>query len=360
MLTFHIFNPEHDHALAANLPRFTPPHAARQIRSDLSFLPALWAEDGDVVIVDDVQAAENAYRKLKLQQRSDVTFVEHADVKALLASCDDVTIKPWGWDAALCGTLQRAGIPAQFMPQAAQLDEIRTLSNRATAVALLNELRDDDCCTGTSQVCSSYEEMLTFLDSHHMTVLKAPWSCSGRGVRYLDFCSVNENTLRWAQATIRRQHTIIAEEKCCRVADFAVEFMAESHGDVRAIGLSLFTTVNGAYTGNMLASEEKKRALLEQYIPLSVLDSVTRRIEHYLSRRINGAYVGPLGVDMMIVAGTGEAGKPSFLLNPCIEINLRRTMGHLALALSARGHRGTMDIAYENKSYKVKITNNNL
>ena len=51
MATLHIFNPEHDIALAANLSNFTSPHAGRQLRADIGFLPAIWAGEGDVVLV---------------------------------------------------------------------------------------------------------------------------------------------------------------------------------------------------------------------------------------------------------------------------------------------------------------------
>ena len=42
-MKLHIFNPEHDLALAANLSNFTAPHAGRQLRADLGFIPAIWA-----------------------------------------------------------------------------------------------------------------------------------------------------------------------------------------------------------------------------------------------------------------------------------------------------------------------------
>ena len=56
-MTIRIFNPEHDIALASNMERFTAPHAGRQLRSDLGYLPAFWADEGDVVIVDDIDFA---------------------------------------------------------------------------------------------------------------------------------------------------------------------------------------------------------------------------------------------------------------------------------------------------------------
>ena len=51
-MTLRIFNPEHDIALAADELHFTAPHAARELRTDLGFLPALWADDGDLILVE--------------------------------------------------------------------------------------------------------------------------------------------------------------------------------------------------------------------------------------------------------------------------------------------------------------------
>jgi hypothetical protein len=54
-------------------------------------------------------------------------------------------------------------------------------------------------------------------------------------------------------------------------------------------------------------------------------------------------YEGPFGIDMMVVANPDATSEKSlaadieerqFLLHPCVEINLRRTMGHVALALT--------------------------
>ena len=63
-MTLHIFNPEHDIALAANLSNFTAPHAGRQLRHDLGFLPALWAAEGDSVLVENPARADYDYMRL--------------------------------------------------------------------------------------------------------------------------------------------------------------------------------------------------------------------------------------------------------------------------------------------------------
>ena len=64
-MTIHIFNPEHDISLANGMKRVTPPHAARQLRHDLGFIPALWAHDGDMVLVEDKAHAERAYNRVR-------------------------------------------------------------------------------------------------------------------------------------------------------------------------------------------------------------------------------------------------------------------------------------------------------
>ena len=124
-------------------------------------------------------------------------------------------------------------------------------------------------------------------------------------------------------------------------------------------GLSLFHTVNGAYTGNMLATETWKRAALERYVPLALLDAVQSRLCQLIGTTFRGRYEGPLGVDMMIVSRPEGEG---FALHPCVEVNVRRTMGHVALALSQMVNPEgdderlrVMRIDYEGGSYKLRI-----
>jgi hypothetical protein len=104
-----------------------------------------------------------------------------------------------------------------------------------------------------------------------------------------------------------------------------MEFEADGHGGIRFLGLSLFHTKNGAYIGNIVATEQTKRQLLSKLLPLELTDEVCRLI---VTESRLGSYQGPFGVDMMVVTD-GQR----LLLHPCVEINLRRTMGHVALAL---------------------------
>ena len=102
-MKLHIFNPEHDLALAANLKQFTAPHAGRQLRSDLAFIPALWAEEGDLVLVDDIDFAKNRVRHFGAELNSKVEFITKPQLKHLLKTEFLDSVHPWGWNLSLKG-----------------------------------------------------------------------------------------------------------------------------------------------------------------------------------------------------------------------------------------------------------------
>lgn len=91
-MKLHIFNPEHDIALAYNKPNITAPHAARQLRRDLAYLPVLWADEGDAVLVDDVESAQRNATKF-LHKKPLVIFITKDELPVLQFS----EIQPWGW-----------------------------------------------------------------------------------------------------------------------------------------------------------------------------------------------------------------------------------------------------------------------
>ena len=139
-----------------------------------------------------------------------------------------------------------------------------------------------------------------------------------------------------------------------KVRDFGMEFFMHENGEVEYTGLSLFHTVNNVYTGNLLAPEEEKRMILDKWIPTSLTDMVRDRICTYIPTMLHPHYAGPLGIDMMVVSRHDQQG---FLLHPCVEINLRRTMGHVALALSPKDDdlRRVMRIEYSKNNYQLII-----
>ncbi|MDD7318263.1 MAG: hypothetical protein SOZ80_03000 [Prevotella sp.] len=327
-MDLHIFNPEHDIALACNRNRFTPPHAAQELRMNLGWIAALWAADGDAVLVDDVAFAVKAAARFR-GSKADVCFVSDTDIQGVKFD----SVKPWGWDNAITTRLADIDVCSADMPSDNVLEHIRLLSSRIQTQRALRVLREgiEPFTCGEAFSAKNTEQVDKWLAEKDRIVLKAPWSSSGRGVRYV-MRQATPSVSGFMKNVIYEQGSIMVEPYYNKVKDFGMEFEAMPDGSVKYRGLSLFMTRNGAYTGNILACEEDKTAMLSRYIPTEFLLDVQSRVCHYFENLFKNNYCGPFGVDMMVVASEGNGG--GFLLHPCVEINLRRTMGHVALAIT--------------------------
>lgn len=325
-MILHIFNPSHDEALAANTPYYTPGGAARRLMADLSHLPLRWAAAGDAVLLSSDAPAhvEGMVDGVRLVRpgATDAAFWQSVD-----------EIRPWGWDVHVCRLLLRAGAPGRLLPSAEELAHLRRLSSRQTAVKLLPLLREQlPGSVGSSRWCTDADALWSAVADYGTAMLKAPWSCSGRGV-FSATPEASEATRRRALRILREQGAIEVEPLYGRLMDFAMEFDLFSAGaQLRYLGLSLFLTDPlGRYGGNLVLPE----AEMEAYLPTAVrscLPALRQAVAAALPPLIVG-YVGPLGVDMMVVRGPD--GQP--LLHPCVEINLRHTMGRVAIDLRKTG-----------------------
>ena len=312
-MTLYIFNPENDMALADGKPGYTPPQQIQQMRRELWWLPQWWAEEEDIVW--------NGEERLNLS--------------------DDTKIRPWGWSPALCHQLKQAGVQDSLLPSAKELEQLRQLSHRQTAVALLKELREqlplDGHICGESVLCHSIEETGEAINKYGEAMLKLPWSSSGRGLKPVKAKDTSPLGGRW-------KGSIVVERLLHKITDFALEFWLDGKGGVEYRGLSLFyTNERGAYLGNWVAPEGQKLAWLAQYIPLQYLQEIRKWWEERLSRF---DYSGPVGIDMML-AGEG--------ICPCIEVNWRMTMGLVSCMLAEQGRFGRLVVEYIYGHYSAEV-----
>ena len=346
MVTLYVFNPEHDLALASNLSNFTAPHAGRRLRSDLGYLPAIWAGENDYILVDHVDMARKAYARLRARIGGGPRqFVDKNQLSHL--AIDEVS--PWGWDPAIRSFLLRHGVGA--VPSDPAIRQIRDLSHREHAAAVLAQLQCEGM-VGQSVKADGLDTVVEKLNAWGRVVVKAPWSSSGRGIRFIEG-TLNDYHSGWIRNVIQRQGSVMVEPYYNKVKDFGMEFSIDEQGGVHYLGLSLFHTRNGAYTGNLIATEEEKIDILSRYIPVDLIANAKEKIMASFGPMCQKRYRGPFGVDMMIVACPDGDG---FLLHPCVEINLRRTMGHVALAIPpfADGYARVMQIALTDK-YRIRV-----
>lgn len=328
----HIFNPSHDEALAINRAQYCPSAAARRTGAAFWDVAKLWAVPDDVILRLPDDGSLRGAMVWRVADGAELP-AERLDWTAVEA------IEPWGWDRHIVGVLQKLGAPAGLLPTADALDVIRRLSSRETAVRVLEALRQEPF---TSRWCTTESEVLAAIEAYGgAAILKQPWSCSGRGVWR---CTTAEwaadgAACKRARKTLREQGAVEAEPVYECLADFAMEFWAEKaattteQGSVRVRyeGLSLFETHDGgAYAGNVVAPQEELERRLERLAPPPLLDADDRlplealaeRLCRVLGEVLGDAYSGPLGVDMMLTPDG---------IHPCIEVNLRNTMGRVAL-----------------------------
>lgn len=164
--------------------------------------------------------------------------------------------------------------------------------------------------------------------------VKAPWSSSGRGVfRGRDISEAQ------VAGIIRRQGSVMLERGYDGVQDFAALYYARG-GDVAFHGYSMFFTGGAAYGGNLLLTDEEIARRIGEMAGAARLAEVRCEVGRLLAETAAApGYEGPLGVDMLVYrSGDG------FDIAPCIEVNLRYTMGFVAHGAVERGVRGRMTV----------------
>ena len=326
MHPLYLFAPENDMALAFGGKYYTPTPIAQTIARDLSLLPVWYATEADAQVLS-VQTIDN-----EMQQYLDALGI----TARVTASPSHHTTRcvPWGWSAYIVDKLQRAGINGNILPDDKQISLLRQLSSRATTCTIIEALSNHSAgytLPPTPHILRNDNEVKQYIESYPATILKAPWSSSGRGVWAVSN-GYDTSTQRYASGIIRKQGYIMGEVLQEKIIDLAMEF--ESNGkEVKFAGYSLFTTDSrGAYQGNLLASNEYIEQQLSQYIDTTHLHNTRRAMEHITSTLIAPHYQGHFGIDMILYRNS----KNNILLHPCIELNLRMSMGMVARTIADR------------------------
>jgi hypothetical protein len=251
-------------------------------------------------------------------------------------------IVPWGWNAVLKRKLMEEGWPEEMLPSDEQLEFIRENSRRELAVELLERLQGAgvECLPAPATpatilphtyrtIAHTLEEIESFLHQHRRVVLKAPLSGSGKGIRFVTG-ELMETDRGWCRNTLQKQGAVIVEQRMEILQEFAMLFECtpaaeRPYGNVTFRGYSMFYASNGAYKGNILASNEHIENTLTRWIPKGMLHKVQEEIARWLQEKLQGKYTGFIGVDQFICPHNG-----AMLYNPAMEINLRMTMGLIA------------------------------
>ena len=300
----HIYNPETEYALASGSPYYTLPESVRKLRISKARLPEMYADSGDAILlmdgVDPQPDRSSAFTLLSPDMNVDWSLY---------------TASPWGWNAQMAYFLNANCPGLRGIASEERITRLRNLAHRRTTIGFLRAYGAHDITLPLE--FSDYDSAEAYYHEHPDIFLKAPWSSSGRGVmRTDDLRPIHVEP--WMRGIIRSQGSVMAEPIYDKAIDCATEWYMHD-GQAKFLGVSVFeASGRGKYHRNIEADQLALWNIIGVLTP-EVID----RQRHALQTVIGTDYDGPVGIDML-VTGAGT-------LHPCVELNLRHTMGSILI-----------------------------
>ena len=355
MNDIYFFNPTCDYAIANSSPNWQPNQLLQKMEEDLDLLPAYLAASDDGILLynypsdsflDDFRKTE--FKFPRFIQRNKQNQISQNQIR---------NIKPWGWSPAahkqteylknLCSDEFSISPVFNWNP------EIKHFYSRSFSASVLEEVLKNINTENIlpinylPKICKSETDVENALASWGKIMLKAPWSSSGRGLQPITKTPIHEKVWEKINGIIRDQGFVLAEPLLNKVHDLAFLFELKE-GIIRFTGTShFFTDKNGKYEGNYLNGASKpdfeRVVSFINKMQVKILPELIRVLQN---SKLPAVYEGPFGVDMLIYRDDND----ELFINPCLEINLRFTMGFVALKIErmlAEKSKGVFRIFYE-------------
>ena len=328
----HYFNPGHESAVL-NGSRFYQPNAnVVKMQEDLAFLPAWYAAPDDFVLT--VQPLTDDFlstiRLLKPLARA-VTSADFFSNRELLL---EEEAKPWGISPQSVYCFEQLNKQYKLQLKVPEWKGVyHSLGSRSTSRECLSSLID--CIPEIEERIlplylsdiKAVEEYV--VNSGERQVVKAPYSSSGRGLIWLSPERLVQSEKQVLRGVLKRQKEVSVEPALDKRLDFSMHFEINLAGEVLFVGYSLFqTNVKGAYEKSLLLEQDELEKRITAFIDEELLLSIRSRLFTFIRQRYSPEYKGNIGVDMLIYQADGQ-----YRLNPCVEINMRKSMGYLAIQL---------------------------
>lgn len=293
-------------------------------------MPALLADNSDFIIIPQ-NISEEELRTLpyyELAVKKNLNLIPLDEIPMHVGKFARVV--PWGWDKAIFNELFSNGTPLHLLPSPLRMENIRNLSHRKTTIEFrknIGKILREPVLNLPEQLFST-EEVEVFLSKHNPAYFKSPWSSSGRGIVVSDHIS-HKGLMEWAHGTIKKQGSVIGEPAWPRIFDFASEWWV-THNNAIFVGYSVFeTSSRGKYHKNIEGNQNELLDMIMEKVP-NFSPKILQAQKETILELISPSYSGPLGIDML----ADYEGK----INPCVELNLRFTMGFLNLETAGYLH----------------------
>ena len=344
MPQLHLFNPGHEMEILCGKSHYTPSYTVQKMSADLELLPIWYGGAGSFTLVRNIRSSQfisilpKEFRPLlsspmilNLMTKELYRRKKMGDKPNL----PPLTANIWGISPRsidILKELKQAGMDIEI-PE--WKEEYATLTKRQTSAVCLEQLQKKIPITPSIEVpefFSDVDGLQEYISKKTPPfVLKTPFSSSGRGLYWLEDNKLDSRAISWINGALRKQGAVSLEPALDKVMDFAAEFYSDGNGDVKYTGLSIFeTNSHGQFTGCMLGSQEALMRSLNEYISPDDYMYLVEQICLILKDIVGSTYCGFMGVDMLIY----KASDGNYAVHPFVELNLRYTMGLVAMQIS--------------------------
>lgn len=359
-----LFNPTCEYAIANGNTSWQPNRLLQKMESDLSCLPLFFATNKDYVVVDRMPS-NNYLGKIKTIKPDLPNFILKNDLKK--CTFQDIGINrliPWGWSPAAHKLLfplkSHCSNDFKASPIFNWTENHKEIYSKRFSLKILHQLTDTlklDYIIPDHQlprICHSKKEVEKLIQKWNKIMVKAPWSSSGRGLQPVTKIPVHEKVWEKINGIIHEQGFVIVEPLLEKVLDFSFQFEIKNKKP-EFLGISNFCTdKKGQYQGNNLNGlPDNTSERIREFQQIVIADIWPVLIKILEKSELIELYEGYFGVDTLVYSNNSSELK----INPCLEINVRQSMGLLSLQLEklmVKNKKAIFRIYYEQgKTFKT-------
>ena len=352
----HYFNPGHETAVLNASKYYHPPAHIAKMQSDLAFLPAWYATDGDFVFMETPLPDDFFLSFERLNIR--IKAVTPDDFSANREIFQNSTIDLWGispQSVHLFEEINKLRNLSFVIPQWKEM--FRFLGSRFASQKLLAGLLeripeiDREILPHFFSDIEAIERQT--VQSREPLLVKSPYSSSGRGLLRLPSGKLAQSEKQILSGMLKKQKQVSIEKLLDKCLDFSMQFENTAEGETRYIGCSIFRTNDkGAYENSRLARQECLEKQITHRINENLILQTRMTLTEMIREMYAPSYTGIIGVDMLIYKD-GDSCR----LHPCVEVNMRKNMGYLAIRFAEKyvhpDSQGEFFITYDRDSQAI-------
>jgi hypothetical protein len=324
----HYFNPGHETAVLHASKHYHPPAHVAKMQADLAFLPAWYASDGDCVFV------ETALPDDFIPFNNPVKTVVPNDFITKPNQFSGSKISLWGISPASVHLFEKLNAERKLSLQIPEWNEnFRFLGSRWASQKILSRLMDTIPAIEKQILPRFFSDINEIekqtIENREQQLVKSPYSSSGRGLLWLPPGKLRQSEKQILKGMLKKQSCVSLENALDKRLDFSMHFEIKTSGETVFAGYSVFqTSAKGAYEKSRLAGQVVLKEQIASFINTDLLIHVRLALTEIIHEMYAPHYTGNIGVDMLVYSFGGR-----YKLHPCVEVNMRKSMGYLAICL---------------------------